>query len=57
MDILSGILILLLIAAFCAWQMPDVLLVIEAKLHARRDGLRVERLAFQWHQSKLKGEN
>jgi hypothetical protein len=57
MDILGGIAILLALAAFGAWQMPDVLMHIEARLHARRRGIMAQRVVYQRHLLKLQREN
>jgi hypothetical protein len=56
MDILGGFFVLTLIAGVAVWNIPAALLLIEARLHSRREALRVQRVVFQFHFAKLKGE-
>lgn len=56
MDILGGLAILFMIAGFAVWQMSDALALLEAKIHARRVGLRAQRESFGAHLAQLRSE-
>ena len=57
MDIMGGLFILLCMAGFVAWQMPDALAKIEAALCARRRGIYFMRDQRAAHNLKIQGEN
>lgn len=56
MDILGGLFVLAMIAVFGLWHMPDALRFCEAKIFARRAGLRAQKEAFTMHLAHLRSE-
>jgi hypothetical protein len=57
MDIIGGIGILIVIAAFALWQMPDALMHVESRIRARRRGIMAQRVVYRKHLLKLQREN
>lgn len=57
MEILSGFCILICMAAFVSWQMEDVLMHLEARIHARRVGIKAQRSDYESRLVTLKEEN
>lgn len=54
MQILAGCFIGMLLAAAAVWQMPDALGELQAMIQARREGIRVQRIALAWYRARLK---
>lgn len=54
MQILAGCFIGVLLAALAVWHMPDALGQLQAMIQARREGIRVQRVALAWYRARLK---
>lgn len=57
MEFLAGLFMLMAAAAAAAWQMSDVLVLIEARIRARREGLRVQRITYLWFVERYRRED
>lgn len=56
MEIVSGLAILAAAAALAAWHMPDVLMCLEALLHARRMAIRAHAATYTARLKELQGQ-
>ena len=56
LELLSGLCVLILAATGITWFSPHALEVIEARLHARRDAMRTQRISYHWFLQRFREE-